>query len=301
MILLRQYDCLTEYRFNPDGDNPSGIVRINPQDVPLFFKKCGNNGNKYIIISFDSDYGIDYQEYNHPNMDLAKMVHYYKWDEIQSRKEAYVALGLGPACVYDNCNTNDKYSIKVYSFTHATFNEIPDNIVRWYSNNVNINHPKVIGWPIGYHDGIAKVIDNFVGLKKDKLCYANFRNHTMERLSLNNYFKKQNWCKTVTESVPVEEYLKDISESKFTICPPGVGYDTFRIYESLKLGTIPIVLRAKFAEHLLDLPVLFANSYNIDNIDLDKAYNDMLKYNWRWEKITLDYWINLVNQDKKLL
>ena len=304
MILLRDYDQLVQYRFNPDNreEPPSGIIRINPQDVPLFFKLHGSNNKKYIIVSFDSDYGVDYQKNHHPNMDLLKMVHYYKWDQIQNRKDAYVALGLGPACVAENCNINDNYSVKVYSFTHATFNEEPDNIVRWYSTNVNVNHSKIIGLPIGYHDGIVKIIDQFMGKEKPHLCYVNYRNHTMERVHLSQYFRTKHWCKVVNESVTTEEYLQDIANHKFTICPPGVGYDTFRVYESIKLGTIPIVLNSVFNNHLRELPVLFVDDYkSLTPEYLEEIYNSLSKYNWNWDKLTLGYWANLIEQDKKFL
>ena len=37
------------------------------------------------------------------------------------------------------------------------------------------------------------------------------------------------------------EYLKELSKYKFSLCPPGNGLDTHRVWESLLVGTIPIV------------------------------------------------------------
>ena len=37
------------------------------------------------------------------------------------------------------------------------------------------------------------------------------------------------------------EYLSHISYSKFVICPPGIGYDTYRMWEVLSMGGIPVV------------------------------------------------------------
>lgn len=46
----------------------------------------------------------------------------------------------------------------------------------------------------------------------------------------------------LTERKNTEEYLNAIKDSWFTLCPSGSGPNSIRIYESLCLGSIPIVL-----------------------------------------------------------
>ena len=42
------------------------------------------------------------------------------------------------------------------------------------------------------------------------------------------------------------EYAKVIQGSKFTICPRGYGKTSFRLYEAIQLGTIPVYVSEEF-------------------------------------------------------
>lgn len=41
-------------------------------------------------------------------------------------------------------------------------------------------------------------------------------------------------------------YQEEISRSKFIMCPSGIGWDTYRIWESIILGAIPVIERHKY-------------------------------------------------------
>lgn len=49
-----------------------------------------------------------------------------------------------------------------------------------------------------------------------------------------------------------EDYLWYLSESMYSLCPPGNAHDTHRLWESLYCGSRPIVLRTPFIERLLE-------------------------------------------------
>ena len=49
-----------------------------------------------------------------------------------------------------------------------------------------------------------------------------------------------------------EQYLWYLSESMYSLCPPGNAHDTHRMWESLYCGARPIVLRTPFIERLLE-------------------------------------------------
>ena len=38
-----------------------------------------------------------------------------------------------------------------------------------------------------------------------------------------------------------KDYLLRSAASRFALAPPGLGYDTFRLWEMMTLGTIPII------------------------------------------------------------
>ena len=55
-----------------------------------------------------------------------------------------------------------------------------------------------------------------------------------------------------------------ILTSKFVLCPPGLGPDSYRLWEVLYLGAIPIIERTQggWDDLLVDLPVLLVDSYD---------------------------------------
>ena len=58
------------------------------------------------------------------------------------------------------------------------------------------------------------------------------------------YLKYSNWV----PSVPMENFyhFKDITEkSEFCLCPRGYGKSSFRLYESMQLGAIPVYVSDK--------------------------------------------------------
>lgn len=87
--------------------------------------------------------------------------------------------------------------------------------------------------------------------------------------------------------------------SKFVLCPPGFSFDSFRIWETLLMGSIPIVesnptgLDRTFST----LPVLVVSSYSVITPEfLEEAYRCFVrhadKFNYRLLKAS--YWRELV-------
>ena len=52
--------------------------------------------------------------------------------------------------------------------------------------------------------------------------------------------------KFLSYTLSYKDYMERLSQSKFVICPPGKGKDTFRFYDTIYSGAIPIVIREKF-------------------------------------------------------
>ena len=54
-----------------------------------------------------------------------------------------------------------------------------------------------------------------------------------------------------------------VLSSKFVLCPPGLGADSYRIWEVLYLGAIPVVERTGggWDDIFLDLPVLLVDDF----------------------------------------
>ena len=55
------------------------------------------------------------------------------------------------------------------------------------------------------------------------------------------YFSKTDFT-TLKNNLMMDEFIKDLAQSKFVVCPPGFGIDTHRFYEAVCMGATPIVL-----------------------------------------------------------
>lgn len=88
---------------------------------------------------------------------------------------------------------------------------------------------------------------------------------SLEKLDLNNYYFRENFDliwhkdKKIANSM-VNFYLERLSKSKFAFCPRGAGSSSIRLYESLSVGTIPIITGMK------EYP--FDDEYNWDSFSL---------------------------------
>jgi hypothetical protein len=58
------------------------------------------------------------------------------------------------------------------------------------------------------------------------------------------YFSPQNWTPSV-ESSRLNHFIDITKQSIFTLCPRGYGAQSFRIYETLQLNSIPVIIYDK--------------------------------------------------------
>ena len=78
----------------------------------------------------------------------------------------------------------------------------------------------------------------------------------------------------------------------------GLGFDSYRIWEALILGTIPIVESNEgFDRTYSNLPVLVIKNYqNLTSDLLDESYRCFIKYItfYSYEHLTQEYWLGLI-------
>lgn len=129
-------------------------------------------------------------------------------------------------------------------------------MLAWYGKNLVYDHPKATTLPLG----ITNIRDpherggnpefwnkmRAEQVEKDILCYVNVGiGHKKQaryesRLNTVNYFKSQTFTTCVGER-SWTKYAQEMQRSKFVIAPPGEALDTFRLWEALYLGAIPVV------------------------------------------------------------
>lgn len=272
-------------------------------------KRTGN----FVLISGYSDYSLMYQKDFHPNLDINKRVGHIKYQQIAAITDKYVHMDICGA-KENRCNPNHKYSIKVDSLTDNTFDEIPDCIVRWYCTNCNVEHPKIELIPFGMNEqGHGKdIIGNYQSQNKTKLLYINFQDYTYNRIQLKQYYgslqNNETWLTVQpTTNRKYEDFAQDLANHVFVLCPFGNGLDSYRIYETWAVGSIPIVPDCIWSRNLgkLGLPLIMVDNLfglNFGNLmqaseDIVKGYSDGVDLS----VITKDYWKNKFQEIRKQL
>lgn len=307
-ISCQAWEKLCESGFDRKSIPAEGIVYCPLEYIHEFFSMCSQTTNRYVLVSACSDYGLHEQDIDHPNADIWKQARRINFEAIGKRREGYFYQNLGPTCDTRNCNPADKYSVKYYNWTNSTFTAIPPNVVRWFCTNVNIEHPLIEAIPFGVNDE-GNVVEGFLKRqgrpKRGGLLYVNFQPHTWERLDLLTYYGERQKHYggahiTVQKNVPVDEFWDAIAEHHFVLCPFGNGLDCYRTWETLYLGSIPVIQSDVFARHFSTYPVavvdnLFDMNEDILQKGLDKLRSTEQEYNAMplklsyWKK-RLDFW-----------
>jgi hypothetical protein len=143
-------------------------------------------------------------------------------------------------------------------------------IVLWVAQNIEIQHPRLIGVPIGiansqYIHGDVEALDRVrrESVAKNRLCYLQFEVQT-------NPEERARILKTIQENTDIrvqpgrdyESYLRVLASHRYAVCPPGNGVDTHRMWESIYLGVVPVVQRSIFTEAFAKLPMLLVDDWN---------------------------------------
>ncbi len=187
-----------------------------------------------------------------------------------------------------------------------------ENNIKIFAHAVSINHPNVTMIP----GGVFSKFNHF-HLKtnnKNNLCYANFglncdrwfgnpRNEILEWIKNKDFVLKENIISTEIvrrNTMNDTYYYHKIAQSKFAICPRGCSLDTYRLWDCICLGCIPIVEKYGGYEQFEDLPILFIESYKdyglLTEEYLNKAYGTMMQKEYNYSKLTFQYWLEKIQK-----
>lgn len=188
--------------------------------------------------------------------------------------------------------------------------KIPSNVKYLFSTNTNsYKDSRIIPLPYGVQkhqlEQIKKLVNSgyLDGIKRN-LLYVNFSPKAnpirvpIAKWWANNNFSKVNF-NIDNNLLPYEIgcYLNYqwISQSRFVLCPDGNGLDSYRIWESLYLGAIPVVKNLKTYSHpeYLKMPLLKVN----DMIEMKVSAEELLNFNpgqVDLSFLTRTYWDNKI-------
>lgn len=178
-------------------------------------------------------------------------------------------------------------------------------IIAWFTQNCDANHPKVFCLPIGianprWKHGDTQKIEAMkrFSYRKKNLIYANFSKQTNPK-ERSHCLQKLKRIKNAVFSKPKDfnQYLKDLSQSKFIASPEGNGIDCHRTWESLLMGAIPIVTESHITEMFKDLRVLVIKDWRKlpTSNQLEKIYIKLLRKKVNRNKLFFPYWENYIH------
>ena len=132
------------------------------------------------------------------------------------------------------------------------------------------------------------------------LVYMNFSigTYPLERQKVWDLFKDKSWvtCEDPVNSLEGRKtFLSNARNHHYVICPRGNGIDTHRLWETLYMGSIPIVLRDIAHSDWTDLPILFVDSWEEVNEDFLKSNIERFATTqWNYNKLHVGYWIKQI-------
>jgi hypothetical protein len=199
------------------------------------------------------------------------------------------------------------------------------HLLKWFAQNTQLqNHKKIVQLPIGldYHtisnnpnhnwktpgEGFKPRFQEGILIElrqqmkpfyeRNPLIYVNFttsndrfsqRGSAFEQITHNLLAINQNFIKRT-------ENWRNITQYSFVLSPFGIGMDCHRTWEALCLGAIPILKAPNFQKMFEDLPVLIVNEWNeITRELLDKTIEEFKTREFKYEKLTLQYWVTCFN------
>jgi hypothetical protein len=93
------------------------------------------------------------------------------------------------------------------------------------------------------------------------------------------------------------KYLATCRSSSFVLCPEGNGIDTHRIWETLYMGGVPVILKNPAMESLVsDLPVITVNSWSeiLESYTMRLRWENLRNKEYSLDKLKADYWKNKI-------
>lgn len=124
-------------------------------------------------------------------------------------------------------------------------------VVRNYINPWVFGHPKVTTVGLGFKRGFKRrdLQENPITKREYLWCFAGTLHGEREKMV--EYFNelrpfKTHYCSgfNATDGLDVKQYREALNDSIFALCPPGQdSMDSFRFYEALEAGCIPVALK----------------------------------------------------------
>ena len=213
-----------------------------------------------------------------------------KLDELLKENKPAVLIHLSDENTNDDLHIYDHPAVKL--------------VIRNYVRNDLMGNTKIITIPLGYVKN-RSLKGNFKKLSDRSLVWSfagsvdkPTRIEMLQIFSLiepNSMKLLSTWKQPKPEEA--DEYMKILAESKFIPCPMGQNFETFRLYEALEAGCIPICIGDQEGRHdcynklIGDKSILIVKDWTSAKAMIQQISNNTDALNQIQENLT-KYWTN---------
>jgi hypothetical protein len=134
--------------------------------------------------------------------------------------------------------------------------------------------------------------------------YGRIREHIYNSVKNKSFVVCENILPNNGRNIETESfinYYNKIASSKFMICPRGCGLDTYRMWDCLYLGCVPIVVKYEGYDDYSDLPILFIDKWqdyaNLTEDYLKNKWIEMLEKKYNYDKLKFSWWKNKITSE----
>ena len=190
-----------------------------------------------------------------------------------------------------------------------------EKLIHCFSSNVSFSHPKLTAIPLGMQNRhwrkyehpqsniktLAKIAAEDIEKSGGALLSFSIDTNAAVRKPVLDLFKNSKFVTNRQfnqtnrlDDEFVSEYFREIKRHKFVICPRGNGFDCHRNWESLYLGSFPIVQNHVSYDQFRDFPIWFIDDWKeVTENSLEKKYEELKEKskNFSHEKLYMDYWM----------
>ena len=206
----------------------------------------------------------------------------YKRDikEVKPEDKAYVNSLMETSDVIQLCNHFEGMKFIIFTNLEDTPIDdqirVPDNVLCVSAVNAVAHSDKVIPAPYGVQrrmnlsDMRIEVLQEAMQNIPDatKLLYVNHNDSShQDRIGLKDMFR--GWATVQDTRIDYLNFLSNLSQHKFVLCPRGNAIDCHLNWEVLYMKRVPVMKRYPYLEELFrDWPVLFVDKYTDITEDL---------------------------------
>lgn len=197
--------------------------------------------------------------------------------------------------------------IEICKLHNINYYNLKQKIKLWYTQNNDFNILSIpLGldfhtnpYPLKQENKLKNIMNKLPSILNRPLkCYANFhfrkfKRHDRDRHIAEYTLRNKSFIDFENYPINREQCWQKHANYSFVICPFGNGIDTHRLWETLILGSIPIIRNSTLNKLLIDLPVVIINKWEDLNIHLLRIkkieiINNYKNYNFK--KLTMNYW-----------